>query len=288
MADAVILDGRAIAAAIRADVSARVAALRAHGRPPTCAIVLLENDEAGRLYANSIAKAADAAGIAVEMRRLPAASTTDDVLLALAAAVDDARVQAIIVQRPLPAHLDAERICEEIDPRKDVDGAHPYNQGLLMAGESFLVPATAAAVMELLKQPQVPPLDGARAVVIGRSSVVGRPVALLLTAANATVTICHSHTKHLDAVCREAEVLVAAVGRPRFVTATMVAPGAVVIDVGTNFTDGRFVGDVDAEAVSKVASALSPVPGGVGPVTTAVLLRNIVEVSERAAPRTPA
>ncbi|MBC5806215.1 MAG: bifunctional 5,10-methylene-tetrahydrofolate dehydrogenase/5,10-methylene-tetrahydrofolate cyclohydrolase [Candidatus Eremiobacter antarcticus] len=288
MADAVILDGRAIAGVIRSDVSVRVAALRARGTPPTCAIVLLENDEAGRLYANSIVKAGDAVGIDVEMRRLPAASTTDDVLLALAAVVDDARVQAIIVQRPLPSHLDAERICEEIDPRKDVDGAHPYNQGLLMAGESFLVPATAAAVMEILKQPQVPSLDGARAVVIGRSSVVGRPVALLLTAANATVTICHSHTKHLDAVCHEAEVLVAAVGRPRFVTAAMVARGAVVIDVGTNFVDGRFVGDVDAESVSKVASALSPVPGGVGPVTTAVLLRNIVEVSERAAPRTPA
>jgi methylenetetrahydrofolate dehydrogenase (NADP+) / methenyltetrahydrofolate cyclohydrolase len=187
----------------------------------------------------------------------------------------------MMVQRPLPAGLDAERIAEEIDPRKDVDGAHPYNQGLLVAGETFFVPATAAAVMELLRQPQVPALDGARAVVLGRSAVVGRPVALLLTAADATVTICHSHTKGLAEIAAQAEILVAAVGRPRFVSAKMVKPGATVIDVGTNYLDGHFVGDVDFDAVLPVAGLITPVPGGVGPVTTAVLLRSVVEAAER-------
>jgi len=280
---AILLDGRPIAAAIREDVKVRAAALRSRGVTPTCAIVLLENDEPGRLYANQIAKASSGIGITVEIRELPAQATTDQVLAAVGAVVDDSYVHAMMVQRPLPAHLDAARISEEIDPRKDVDGAHPYNQGLLMAGEHFFVPATAAAVMELLQQPQLSSLDGARAVVLGRSAVVGRPVALLLIAANATVTICHSHTKDLARVSREADIVVAAVGHPRFVTAEMVRPGATVIDVGTNWVDGHFVGDVDAQSVAPVAGALSPVPGGVGPVTTAVLLRSIVEATERSA-----
>lgn len=282
--NAQLLDGRRIAAAIRDDVRRRAIALRERAVVPTCAIVLLEGDEPGQLYADQIQKAGAAAGIEVQTRVLPAAARTDDVVLAVGALVDDRRVHAMMVQRPLPAHLDGARISEEIDPRKDVDGAHPYNQGLLMAGEHFFTPATAAAVMELLAQPLVPSLEGARAVVLGRSAVVGRPVALLLTAANATVTICHSHTKHLPAICRQADVIVAAVGRPRFVTGDMVGPGATVIDVGTNWVDGHFVGDVDADGVVGVAGLLSPVPGGVGPVTTALLLRSIVEAAERSAP----
>lgn len=280
-----MLDGRPIAAKIREDVKARAAALRTRGIAPACAIILLEDDEPGRLYAQQIAKVSAGVGIDVQLRELPAQASTDDVLVAVGAVVDAANIQAMMVQRPLPAHLDAARISEEIDPRKDVDGAHPYNQGLLMAGEQFFVPATAAAVMELLHQPPVPSLDGARAVVLGRSAVVGRPVALLLTAANATVTICHSHTKDLPQICREADIIVAAVGKPRFVTGDMVQPRAVVIDVGTNWIEGHFVGDVDAQSVAQVAGALSPVPGGVGPVTTAVLLRSIIEASERSAPR---
>ena len=281
MAQGQILDGRPIAKAIREQVKARATRLRERGIAPTCAIVVLEGDEPGHLYAAQIAKSAAPLGVDVDIRQLPATASTNDVVVAVAQIVDDTRIQAMMVQRPLPARLDAERIAEEIDPRKDVDGAHPYNQGLLVAGETFLVPATAAAVMELLRQPQVPSLDGARAVVIGRSAVVGRPVALLLTAADATVTICHSHTKGLAEIAREAEIVVAAMGRPRFVTAAMVRPGATVIDVGTNHLDGHFVGDVDFDAVLPVAGLLTPVPGGVGPVTTAVLLRSVVEAAER-------
>jgi methylenetetrahydrofolate dehydrogenase (NADP+)/methenyltetrahydrofolate cyclohydrolase len=276
-----LLDGRRIAAGIRDHVGARVLALRERDVTPTCAIVLIEGDEPGRLYAQQIAKSAAPLGINVDIRQLPANAQTDDVVAAVGSIVDDTSIQAMMVQRPLPPAIDAERVAEEIDPRKDVDGAHPYNQGLLMAGETFFAPATAAAVMELLRQPGVPALDGARAVVLGRSAVVGRPVALMLTSANATVTICHSHTKALASVAREGDILVAAVGRPRFVSAEMVRPNAAVIDVGTNFVGGHFVGDVDFDAVSKVAGLITPVPGGVGPVTTAVLLRSIVEAAER-------
>ncbi len=281
MSQAIILDGRPVAAAIRSAVRERVDTLRRRGVQPRCAVVLMENDEPGRLYTQQIARQAADLGIAIDVRIVSAKASTADLVAAVAAAVDDPAVHAILVQRPLPPGLDAARISEEIDPRKDVDGAHPYNQGLLMAGESFCVPATAAAVMELLHQPQVPALDGARAAVVGRSAVVGRPVALLLTAANATVTICHSHTRNLEAVVREAEIVVAAVGRPRFVGSAMVRPGATVIDVGTNWVDGRFVGDVDFDAVAAVAGVMTPVPGGVGPVTTAVLLRSIVDLTER-------
>ena len=281
MSPAQLLDGRAIAKAIREQVALRVDELRSRNTIPACTIVVLADDEPGRLYAEQITKSGGAVGVRIDIRVLPANASTNDVVVAIAKAVDDPHIHAIMVQRPLPSHLDAERIAEEIDPRKDVDGAHPYNQGLLVAGETFFVPATAAAVMELLRQPEVGPLDGARAVVLGRSVVVGRPVALLLTAANATVTICHSHTKELPEIAREADVLVAAVGHPRFVTAEMVKPGATVIDVGTNFIDGRFVGDVDDDEVAGVARLLTPVPGGVGPVTTAVLLRSIVEAAER-------
>ena len=278
---AVVLDGRALAASIRERVKSRVAKLRERNVTPVCAIILIEGDEPGRLYAQQISKSAAALGIQIDMHVLPSGASTNDVVAEAATIVDDPHIQAMMVQRPLPPGVDAERIAEEIDPRKDVDGAHPYNQGLLVGGETFFPPATAAAVMELLRQPAVPELDGARAVVLGRSAVVGRPVALLLTAANATVTICHSHTKDLPAVAREGEILVAAVGRPKFVTAAMVRPGATVIDVGTNFLQGHFVGDVDYEQVAKVAGVITPVPGGVGPVTTAVLLRSIVEAAER-------
>jgi len=276
-----ILDGRPIAKAIREQVKTRAEKLRARGVIPACAIVVLAGDEPGRLYAEQIQKSGTSLGITILLRELPADAATNDVVVAVAQIVDDPHIQALMVQRPLPQRLDAERIAEEIDPRKDVDGAHPYNQGLLVAGETFLVPATAAAVMELLRQPQVGSLDGARAVVLGRSAVVGRPVALLLTAADATVTICHSHTKDLAQITREADILVAAVGHPNFVGEQMVKPGATVIDVGTNFVNGRFVGDVDFDTVLPVARLLTPVPGGVGPVTTAVLLRSVVEAAER-------
>ena len=281
MSPAQLLDGRAVAKDIRERVKARAAKLRERNITPTCAIVLLEGDEPGRLYAEQIAKSAGPLGVNIDIRQLPSGAATNDVLVAVADIVDDPHIQGMMVQRPLPPGLDAERIAEEIDPRKDVDGAHPYNQGLLVAGETFLVPATAAAVMELLQQPGVPSLDGARAVILGRSAVVGRPVALLLIAKNATVTVCHSHTKGLPEITRQADILVAAVGKPHFVTAEMVKPGATVIDIGTNYLEGHFVGDVDYNGVLPVAGLLTPVPGGVGPVTTAVLLRSVVEAAER-------
>ena len=199
---------------------------------------------------------------------------------ALERAAVDHKVHGILVQRPLPRALDLYEINRLIPAEKDVDAASPLSLGLLAQGVPHFVPATAAAVIELLRGPDLPAIQGARAVVIGRSAVVGRPVAYMLTSADATVTLCHSRTRDLEAVCRSAEILVAAIGKPRFVGATMIKRGAAVIDVGTNLVDGHVVGDVDFDAVGQIAGAVTPVPGGVGVVTTSILLRNVVAAAE--------
>jgi methylenetetrahydrofolate dehydrogenase (NADP+)/methenyltetrahydrofolate cyclohydrolase len=287
-----LIDGRAIATAIAAEVTEAVSELRSAGTVPALAVVLPAEDEAARWYVRSIQRQAakvgidcvvhDLAGPGVGSRAGTGAGTgagaVRDRLSELSA---DPAVHGIICQTPLPQGISLEVAGASIAPAKDVDGANPVSLGRLAAGLPSFAPATAAAVLEILRRERVP-LSGTRAVVVGRSVVVGKPAALLLLAENATVTICHSATEDLAGVCAEADVLVAAVGRARLIGAGYIKPGAVVIDVGTNPTpDGGLAGDVDAEALgaSGAAGALTPVPGGVGPVTTMLLMRHTVQAA---------
>jgi len=266
---ATLMDGKALAERARAEVAREVAAL---GRPVGLATVLVGDNPASHVYVRRKREACAEAGIDSFHHELTG-ETSEEELLALVGELNaDERVTGILVQLPLPDQIDEERVIRAIDPAKDVDGFHPLNAGLLLQGSPVLVPATPAGIMEILDAYHVE-LEGARAVVIGRSNIVGKPISLLLLQRHATVTICHSRTRELPAVSREADVLVAAIGRPAFVTRDMVKPGAAVIDVGINRVDGRLVGDVAAEA-AEVAGLLTPVPGGVGPMTIAALLRN--------------
>ncbi|MEU1389542.1 MULTISPECIES: bifunctional 5,10-methylenetetrahydrofolate dehydrogenase/5,10-methenyltetrahydrofolate cyclohydrolase [unclassified Nonomuraea] len=264
------LTGRDLATAIKAQTQAKAAA----GPQPRLAVVVATADEAGLWYVRSIAKAAAGVGVACDIVDLGADADPGRIHETLVALSADDAVHGVMLQTPLPAGASAQELAAAIDPRKDVDGANPLSLGRLAAGLPAFPPATAAAVMALLDHYEVP-LEGRRAVVVGRSTVVGKPLAHLLLDRHATVTVCHSRTRDLAAVTAGAEVLVAAVGRAGLIGAAHVAPGAVVIDVGTNPTDdGGLTGDVDFAAVSEVAGALTPVPGGVGPVTTALLLRH--------------
>jgi methylenetetrahydrofolate dehydrogenase (NADP+) / methenyltetrahydrofolate cyclohydrolase len=273
-----VIDGKAVAARVRERVRSEVEAM--DGKPGL-ATILVGDDPASAVYVRM--KREDSAEVGIEsFHHEPGADVSADSLAALIRSLNaDDRVHGILLQLPLPAHLDQDEFISLIDPAKDVDGLTPTNAGLLMQGrEEAMVPATPQGVMELLADAQAE-LEGVRVVVLGRSILVGKPVAQLLLAANATVTHCHSRTRDLPAVCREAEVLVAAVGSPRLVTADMVGEGAVVIDVGTNRTDEGLVGDVDFEAVSQRARAITPVPGGVGPMTRAMLLVNTLRAARR-------
>jgi methylenetetrahydrofolate dehydrogenase (NADP+)/methenyltetrahydrofolate cyclohydrolase len=273
-----VLSGRELAASIRAGTAARAAELAAARRPPRLTVVTATDDEASAWYVRSIATAAGKAGIGCEVEDLGAAATAAGIEAQLSALSGDPTVDAIILTTPLPGGARLAELAEAIDPGKDVDGANPVSLGRLMTGRPAFAPATAEAVLRLLDHHEVA-VEGRRAVVVGRSAVVGKPVAQLLLDRNATVTICHSRTRDLAAVTREAEVLVVAAGRAGLIGPDYVAPGAVVVDVGTNATpDGGLAGDVDP-AVADVAGALSPVPGGVGPVTTAVLLRHVTEAA---------
>jgi len=274
------LEGRPSALKIREEVKQRAAALHARGIAPKCVAIVVEGDGPGLLYAQTAHRIGADAGVHIEIVPIGASADTSGALAIVLRIVDEPTVHGLIIQRPLPAKLDEQRIVEAIDPAKDVDGAHPYNQGLLALGKPHFVPSTASAVLEILRLPPVPPLRGARVAVVGRSAVVGRPAAALLTAADATVTLCHSRTKDLAAILIASDIVVVAVGKPGFLTGDMVAPGAIVVDVGTSVVDGRLVGDADPVSVSAVAGALTPVPGGVGPITTAILLRNIVSAAE--------
>ncbi|MBO9540999.1 bifunctional methylenetetrahydrofolate dehydrogenase/methenyltetrahydrofolate cyclohydrolase FolD [bacterium] len=273
-----IIDGKRIASAIEAEVKETVQAIDAQGGMKPClAVVVVGEDPASAVYVRNKGRACDRVGFASHSVVLPAETTEAALLDEIAQLNADPAVHGILVQLPLPKAIDERRILEAIDPLKDVDGFHPYNAGRLVQGAPTMVPATAAGVLELLKREGVA-IAGLEAAVVGRSTIVGRPVAALLTNADATVTLCHSRTKDLPAVLRRADVVVAAVGRPAFITAEMIKPGAVVIDVGINrLPDGRLVGDVDFEGVQEVAGYLTPVPGGVGPMTIAVLLRNTLE-----------
>ena len=275
-----IIDGKAVAQRVRARVAEEVAGL---GRKPGLATILVGDDPASAVYVRM--KREDSAEVGIEsFHHEPGGDVSAGELAALIQSLNaDDRIHGILLQLPLPAALDQDDFISLIDPGKDVDGLTTANAGLLMhARPEALVPCTPAGVMELLADAGVD-LSGARAVVLGRSILVGKPLAQLLLAANATVTQCHSRTRDLPAVCREADVLIAAVGSARLVTADMVREGAVVIDVGTNRTDDGLVGDVDFDAVKERAGAITPVPGGVGPMTRAMLLVNTVKAAKAAA-----
>jgi methylenetetrahydrofolate dehydrogenase (NADP+) / methenyltetrahydrofolate cyclohydrolase len=274
-----IIEGNAVAARVRERVARDVVELgERQGIRPGLATVLVGDDPASEVYVRMKREDSAQVGIDSYHHEPPADVSAEDLTTLLASLNADERVHGILLQLPLPDHLDDAAMTALIDPAKDVDGLHPMNAGLLVQGREGLVPCTPAGIMELLADAGVE-LEGARAVVVGRSQLVGKPLAALLLARNATVTQCHSRTRDLPAICREADVLVAAVGSPRLVTADMVGDGAVVIDVGTNRTDEGLVGDVDFEAVRHKARAITPVPGGVGPMTRAMLLSNTVKAA---------
>ena len=277
-----LINGKEIAAAVRAELKADCATFVAkHGYAPGLAVVIVGEDPASQIYVRNKARACEEVGFCSEVHRLPA-ETEQAALNALIDRLNaDSRIHGILVQLPLPAHLDAEEVPVRIDPRKDVDAFHPFNVGRILLGDPIFLPCTPAGVMELLRRSGIDP-SGKRCVVIGRSNIVGKPMAMLLLAANGTVTVCHSRTVGLADITREADILVSAVGRANFVTADMVKPGAVVIDVGMNRdASGKLVGDVDFPSVSPLCSFITPVPGGVGPMTITMLLRNTLVAAER-------
>ena len=279
-----VIDGKAVGAAVRGRVREEVTAFVTEtGRVPTLATVIVGDDPASEVYVRNKHRACEEAGMRSVHHGL-AASTTENELLELVGELGlDPEVDGILVQLPVPDHIDPDAVVAAIDPGKDVDGLTPLNAGLLAHGAPGLVPCTPAGVMELLRHEGVE-LEGAEAVVVGRSKLVGVPVARLLLAANATVTVCHSRTRDLAATCRRADVLVAAVGVPRLIGGDAVKPGAVVIDVGVNRLEEGLVGDVDYEPAAEVAAAITPVPGGVGPMTIAMLLVNTLQAARARTP----
>ena len=273
-----LIDGKSVAAALRAEVAAKVAAA---GFTPGLAVVLVGEDPASTVYVRTKDRAACEAGIKARTIRLPAETSQAKLLATITALNDDPAVDGILVQLPLPRGIDSQEVIEAIDPAKDVDGFHPTNVGHLADGRPSLAPCTPLGVMKLLRASGVA-IDGARALVLGRSAIVGRPMARLLLAADATTTVAHSHTRDLPAECRRADILIAAIGKPEMVQGDWIQPGATVIDVGINrLPDGRLVGDVAFEACAAVAGAITPVPGGVGPMTVACLLENTLTAALR-------
>ncbi len=278
-----ILDGKALAERLRAGYGARVEALARQGRRPGLVVILVGADPASQVYVRNKVRACEAAGMYSENLLFPAEVEPARVLERIAALNADPRVHGILVQLPLPPQFAQDQVLSAISPDKDVDGFHPDNVGALALGRPRFIPCTPCGVLRLLEEAGVDPA-GREAVVLGRSNIVGKPMARLLLDRHATVTVCHSRTRDLAAHARRADILVAAIGRPRMVTGAMVKPGAVVVDVGINrLPDGKLCGDVDFEAVREVAGYLTPVPGGVGPMTIAMLLANTLEAAERAA-----
>jgi len=267
-----IIDGKAVAQQVEAEVRDELQRL---GYTPNLVVIRVGNDPASEVYVRNKARKAKELGLRGTELVFDASMREPDLLGQIARLNGDPNVDGILVQLPLPKQIDSKKVIEAIDPRKDVDGFHPMNVGLLHLGQPSLVPCTPAGILRLIRATGAG-IEGARAGVIGRSDIVGKPVAALLLRENATVTICHSKTRDLAAVAREADILVAAIGRPRFVTAAMVKPGAVVIDVGINRVEGKLTGDVDFQNVREIASWITPVPGGVGPMTIAMLMRNTV------------
>jgi methylenetetrahydrofolate dehydrogenase (NADP+)/methenyltetrahydrofolate cyclohydrolase len=274
-----LLDGNSFAGIIREEVVAGAAALRGRfGVVPGLAVVIVGEDPASKVYVGRKHKACRECGIYSEVIRLAGETRQEELLAVIDSLNADAKIHGILVQLPLPGHISADKVLERISPDKDVDGFHPLNVGNLSIGRDALVPCTPNGVIKMLDTAGIP-IEGKRAVIIGRSNIVGKPMFNLLLARNATVTVCHSRTADLPAVTREADILVAAIGKANFVTADMVSPGAVVIDVGINRVGDKLVGDVDFARVKEVAGAITPVPGGVGPLTIAMLLHNTLKAA---------
>ena len=276
-----LIDGKAAAAELRASVAVEVAKFRAQkGRAPGLAVVLVGEDPASAVYVRNKGKATGEAGMASFEHKLPADTSENELLELVERLNADPAVDGILVQLPLPGHIDADRVLTSIDPDKDVDGFHPVNAGRLAIGLDGFVPCTPLGCLKLLRA-ELGDLTGKEAVVIGRSNIVGKPMALLLLGDHCTVTIAHSRTRELPQMVRRADIVVAAVGRPEMVKGDWLKPGATVIDVGINRVEGRLVGDVDFASASTVAGAISPVPGGVGPMTIACLIRNTMVSAAR-------
>ena len=279
---AILMDGKALAADLMAALKERVEALQARGITPGLAVILVGDDSASQVYVRNKGKACEELGILSETIRLPEDTTQEELEALIEKLNRDDRMDGILVQLPLPKHLDEAQALRKIIPEKDVDGFHIENAGKLFTGQEGVVACTPKGILHMLKASGVA-LSGKDAVVIGRSNIVGKPVAMLLLNENCTVTLCHSRTKDLPAHTRQADILVAAVGKPKFVTGDMVKPGAAVVDVGINRVDGKVVGDVDFDSVEPVAGYLSPVPGGVGKMTICMLMENTIEAAERKA-----
>lgn len=275
-----LIDGKVISAAVKERVKNEVAQLNEKGITVGLAVIIVGEDPASKIYVANKKKACEALGIISEEYALPE-STTEKELLGLIDTLNAKKsINGILCQLPLPRHLDEKRIINAISPEKDVDAFHPVNVGRIMIGDYDFVPCTPAGIMEMLAYENIE-TEGKSCVVIGRSNIVGKPMAMLLLHKNGTVTICHSRTRNLKEICLGADILVAAVGKAKFVTADMVKEGAVVIDVGMNRADGKLCGDVDFEAVKDKASAITPVPGGVGPMTIAMLMQNTLTAAKR-------
>ena len=276
-----IIDGKKVSAEVKGRITAEAKALKQKtGKSPGLAVVLVGDDPASSVYVRNKKKTCQQVGFQSFEHHLPV-DTSQEKLLALVQDLNrNDHVNGILVQLPLPGHIDSEKVLEAVDPAKDVDGFHPENVGRLVGGNAILKPCTPAGIIELLDRYKVK-IEGKNAVVLGRSNIVGKPAAFLLLHRHATVTICHSRTKDLAAVARTADILIAAIGKPRFVTADMIQDGAVVIDVGINRVDGKLVGDVDFESVEEKASLITPVPGGVGPMTIAMLMANTLQAFQK-------
>lgn len=280
---AAIIDGKALAAQIKQDLAGRIDALKAKGIVPSLTVILVGDDPASAVYVNNKHNTFTQLGLKSEVLRFPAETTQEALLAKIRELNNDASLHGILVQLPLPKHIDTNTVIDTISPEKDVDGFHVSNAGALMTGNPRFIPCTPYGVMKMLASQNVT-LRGAEAVVVGASNIVGKPMALLLQKEGATVTICNSKTRDLAAHTRRADVLVVATGRPEMVTGDMIKPGAVVIDVGINRgADGKLKGDVDFASASQVAGAITPVPGGVGPMTIVMLLVNTIESAERSA-----
>ncbi len=276
-----IIDGVALAKSIRSQAAQRVDRCKSQGRPPGLTVILVGDNPASQVYVRNKVKACEEVGIRSQLIQKPQSLDQSELLALIGQLNADPSVDGILVQLPLPPQIDAHRVIESIAADKDVDGFHVSNAGALMTGKPLFQPCTPYGVMTMLESISAP-IRGANAVILGASNIVGKPMAMMLLAAGATVTICNSKTRNLQEHTRRADILVAAVGRARMVTADMVKPGAIVIDVGINrLADGRLAGDVDTAAVCRVASAITPVPGGVGPMTIAMLLINTLESAER-------
>ncbi|MFC5447965.1 bifunctional methylenetetrahydrofolate dehydrogenase/methenyltetrahydrofolate cyclohydrolase FolD [Paenibacillus aestuarii] len=278
-----VINGKELVSSIREEIKTEVAELTAAGHQPGLVVIIVGEDPASQVYVRNKAKACDDVGIYSEVHRLPENTTQQELIALIRLFNKDSRINGILVQSPLPKHIDEEAVVDEIDPAKDVDCFHPVNVGNLMIGKDGMKPCTPHGVIEILKRTGVE-IAGKHAVVVGRSNIVGKPMAMLLLRENATVSIVHSRTQNMEEITKQADILVVAVGKAHLIKAHHVKPGAVVIDVGMNRpADGKLTGDVDFEAVKEVASAITPVPGCVGPMTITMLLRNTVDAARRAA-----